>query len=150
MVLSLSHGAHCTFEITLSQAITLTLMLVCAFFSTQVQKYLAWVCNMVSLPGDCHASYASLLTSQLSQATNACLMLSYSFSPRVHSIPRGPRIFARNDIVLRTERNRFSLRAINDVITYALYAIFRATHLCHSEEQSDVRISRKGLRIQKS
>ena len=31
------------FEITLSRAITLTLLLVCAFFSTQVQKYLAWV-----------------------------------------------------------------------------------------------------------
>ena len=31
------------FEITFSQAITLTLLLVCAFFSTQVQKYLAWV-----------------------------------------------------------------------------------------------------------
>ena len=36
-----------------------------------------------ALPGDCHASYASLLTSQLSQATNACLMLSYSFPPKV-------------------------------------------------------------------
>ena len=47
------------FEITLSQAITLTLLLVCAFFSTQVQKYLAWVYNKVSLPGDCHV--ASLL-----------------------------------------------------------------------------------------
>ena len=35
--------AHCAFEITLSLAITLTLLLVCAFFSTQVQKYLAWV-----------------------------------------------------------------------------------------------------------
>ena len=46
--------AHCAFEITLSQAITLTLLLVCAFFSTQVQKYLAWVYNKVSLPGDCH------------------------------------------------------------------------------------------------
>ena len=34
---------NCTFEITLLQAITLTLLLVCAFFSTQVQKYLAWV-----------------------------------------------------------------------------------------------------------
>ena len=34
--------AHCAFEITLSLAITLTLLLVCAFFSTQVQKYLAW------------------------------------------------------------------------------------------------------------
>ena len=36
-------GAHCTFEITSLQAIMLTLLLVCAFFSTQVQKYLAWV-----------------------------------------------------------------------------------------------------------
>ncbi len=35
--------AHCTFEITLLQAIMLTLLLVCSFFSTQVQKYLAWV-----------------------------------------------------------------------------------------------------------
>ena len=44
---------------------------------------------MVSLPGD--ASYASLLTNRLSQATVGCLMLAYSFSPRVHSIPRGSR-----------------------------------------------------------
>ena len=87
---------NCTFVITLSQAIMLTLLLVCAFFSTQVQKYLAWVYNKVSLPGD--ASYASLLTNRLSQATVGCLMLAYSFSPRVHSIPRGPRIFARKDI----------------------------------------------------
>ncbi len=35
--------AHCTFEIALSGAAILTLLLVCAFFSTQVQKYLAWV-----------------------------------------------------------------------------------------------------------
>ena len=35
--------AHCTFEITLLQAIMLTLLLVCSFSSTQVQKYLAWV-----------------------------------------------------------------------------------------------------------
>ena len=41
------------------------------------------------------------------KSENACLLLVYSFSPRVHSIPWGPRIFARNDIVLRTERNRF-------------------------------------------
>ena len=34
--------AHCTFEITLLQAITLTLLLVCSF-SPKVQKYLAWV-----------------------------------------------------------------------------------------------------------
>ena len=45
-----------------------------------------------------HTSYASLLTNRLSQATVGCLMLAYSFSPRVHSIPRGPRIFARKDI----------------------------------------------------
>ena len=32
-------GAHCTFEITLSGTITLTLLLVCAF-SPKVQKYL--------------------------------------------------------------------------------------------------------------
>ena len=35
--------AHCAFEITLLQAIMLTLLLVCSFSSTQVQKYLAWV-----------------------------------------------------------------------------------------------------------
>ena len=50
-----------------------------------------------------HMSYASLLTNRLSQAAVGCLMLAYSFSPRVHSIPRGPLIYARNDIVLRTE-----------------------------------------------
>jgi len=37
----LAHGAHCTFEIALSGAAMLTLMFVCAFFSTQVQKYLS-------------------------------------------------------------------------------------------------------------
>ena len=58
----------------------------------------------VSLPGD--ASYASFLTSRLPQATIACLMLAYSFSPRVHSIPRGPLISARNDRVLRTDNNK--------------------------------------------
>ena len=36
----------------------LTLLLVCAFFSTQERKYLAWVFNAVSLPGDCHATLA--------------------------------------------------------------------------------------------
>ena len=39
----LVYASHnCTFEIALSGAAMLTLMLVCAFFSTQVQKYLAW------------------------------------------------------------------------------------------------------------
>ena len=36
------------------------------------------------------SSYASFLTNRLSQAAVGCLMLAYSFSPRVHSIPRGP------------------------------------------------------------
>ena len=36
------------------------------------------------------------------KSKNACLLLVYSFSPRVQSIPRVPRIFARNDKVLRT------------------------------------------------
>ena|GEM_PF-5176772 len=44
-------GAHCAFEITLLQAIMLILLLVCAFFSTQVQKYLAWFYNMVPFRG---------------------------------------------------------------------------------------------------
>ena len=52
----------------------------CAFLKTYGNK--------VTLPGD--ASYASLLTNRLSQATVGCLLLAYSFSPRVHSIPRGP------------------------------------------------------------
>ena len=38
-----THVAHFSFKIALSGAIMLTLLLVCSFFSTQVQKYLAWV-----------------------------------------------------------------------------------------------------------
>ena len=63
--------AHFTFEITLLQAIMLTLLLVC------------------------------------------------SFSPRVHSIPRGPRIFARND-------NFYPQRAEADIAP-AGHITFRAT-----------------------
>ncbi len=55
------YGAHCAFEIALSPAITLTLLLVSAF------------------------------------------------SPRVHSIPRGPCIFARNDIKC-VARNNFTTK----------------------------------------
>ena len=47
--------------------------------------------NKVTLPGD--ASYASLLTNRLSQATVGCLMLAYSFSPRVQKYPAGSPIF---------------------------------------------------------
>ena len=60
---------NCAVEITLLQAIMLTLLFVRAFFS---------------------ASYASFLTRQSSQATNVCLTLAYSFPQRVHSIPLGP------------------------------------------------------------
>ncbi len=80
---------NCTFEIALSGAAMLTLMLVCAFSPRKYKSILRGFCNAVSLPGD--ASYASLLTNRLSQAAVGCLMLAYSFSPRVHSIPRGPR-----------------------------------------------------------
>ena len=53
--------------------------------------YSFWFYNKVTLPGD--ASYASLLTNRLSQATIACLMLAYSFSPRVQKYPAGSPIF---------------------------------------------------------
>ena len=50
------YGANCAVEIALPLAAILTLMLVCAFFSTQVQKYLAWDYNKDTLPGDCHST----------------------------------------------------------------------------------------------
>ena len=55
-------------------------------------------------------------------------MLAYSFSPRVHSIPRGPHIFARNDRVLRTEKKKFCLLAKNGVIDlrFLFYPVQRA------------------------
>ena len=62
---------------------------VCFSSPRKCKSILRGFCNAVALPGD--ASYASLLTNRLSQATVGCLMLAYSFSPRVHSIPRGPR-----------------------------------------------------------
>ena len=74
------HVAHFAFEIALSGAIMLTLLLVCSF-SPKVQKYLLG------------SPIASLLTNRLSQATVGCLLLAYSFSPRVQSIPRGPLIY---------------------------------------------------------
>ena len=58
--------AHCTFEITLLQTIMLTLLLVCSFSSTQVQKYLAWVlyCGYPSgrLPRRCKQLLAMTLS----------------------------------------------------------------------------------------
>ena len=52
-------GAHCTFEIALSGATMLTLLLVCAFFSPRkYESILRGFYNAVSLPGDCHATLA--------------------------------------------------------------------------------------------
>ena len=42
----------------------------------------------------------------LSQVITLTLLLVCSFSPRVHSIPRGPRIFARNDIKCVTRNGK--------------------------------------------
>ena len=59
---------------------------------------------MVSLLGD--ASYASLLTNRLSQAAVGCLMLAYSFSPKVQSIFWGPhngRCFAMTEYFVRNK-----------------------------------------------
>ena len=81
------------------------------------------------------------------KSENACLLLVYSFSPWVQSIPWGPRFFARNDTVLRTEYNK-SLFTGNYLQNFRTFFILsRATHLCHCEEQRDVAISRKGNRI---
>ena len=55
--------------------------------------------NKVTLPGD--ASYASFLTSQSSQATIACLMLAYSFSPKVRKYLLGSPIFPTGTKVSR-------------------------------------------------
>ena len=70
---------NCTFEITLLQAIMLTLLLVCAFFPRKYKSILRGFYNMVPF----RTSYASFLTSQSSQATTVCLTLAYSFSPKV-------------------------------------------------------------------
>ena len=50
------YGAHCAFEIALSPAITLTLLLVCAFSPRKYKSILRGFYNKDSLPGDCHAS----------------------------------------------------------------------------------------------
>ena len=50
------YGAHCAFEIALSLAITLTLLLVSAFSPRKYKSILRGLYNKDSLPGDCHAS----------------------------------------------------------------------------------------------
>ena len=57
---------------------TLYMIAIVSFWQFDKTRYI--MC-FVSLPGD--ASYASFLTSQSPQATIACLMLAYSFSPKV-------------------------------------------------------------------
>ena len=69
--------AHCTFEITLLQAIMLTLLLVCSFSSTQVQKYLAWVLYCGVPSGRCVAHCAYEIT--LSGAIMLTLLLVCAF-----------------------------------------------------------------------
>ena len=82
----------------------LTLLLVCSFSPRKYKSILRGFYNKDSLPGD--ASYASLLTNRLSQATVGCLMFAYSFSPRVQSIPRGPRFpLAMTECVARNGKN---------------------------------------------
>ena len=57
------------------------------------------------------SSYAALLTNRLSQAAVGWLMLAYSFSQRVHSIPRGP---LYNALTASEERSkRLHLRKSN-------------------------------------
>ena len=53
-----------------------------------------------------HASYASLLTNRLSQATVGCLLLAYSFSPKVHKY-----LLGSPDLCLA--RAYFNVRHIN-------------------------------------
>ena len=49
---------NCTFEIALSLAAMLTLMLVCSFSPRKYKSILRGFYNAVSLPGDCHATLA--------------------------------------------------------------------------------------------
>ena len=72
--------AHCTFEITLSQAITLTLLLVCSF-SPKVQS-IFWgprICDSALSLSHCDKS----------------LFCEHVFPHGYKSIPRGPRFFPR-------------------------------------------------------
>jgi hypothetical protein len=86
--------AHCTFEITLSGTITLTLLLVCAF-SPKVQKYLLGSpLTDFQVLGKTQkgANYVANLAFDQTNSFHSfvCLLLVCSFSPRVLSIPRGP------------------------------------------------------------
>ena len=54
--------AHCTFEITLLQAIMLILLLVCAFSPRKYESILCGFYNAVALPGDCHVALLLAMT----------------------------------------------------------------------------------------
>ena len=60
--------------------------------------------------GRCVAHFVFGIT--LSQAITLTLLLVCAFSPRVHSIPRGPRFSARNDIKYFVRKIIFSLIAL--------------------------------------
>ena len=57
--------------------------------------------NAATNPYFVNTSYASFLTSQSPHATIACLMLAYSFSPRVQKYPAGSPIFPTGTKVSR-------------------------------------------------
>ena len=100
-------GANCAVEIALSgrQCSLLCLFAPFPHASTKVScvGFIIWFPSG-GLPRVINCAFDQ---SFHAKSENACLLLVYSFSPRVQSIPRGPRFFARNDTVLRTERTRF-------------------------------------------
>ena len=132
-------GANCAVEIALSgrQCSLLCLFAPFPHASTKVScvGFIIWFPSG-GLPRVINCAFDQ---SFHAKSENACLLLVYSFSPRVQSIPRGPRIFARNDKVLRTEGKRMKSIAKTD-------KVFVWFILCHSEElySNDVRIPRKG------
>ena len=70
---------NCAFEITLLQAIMLTLLLVCAFSPRKYKSILRGFYNAVSLPGDCHvASLLAMTEYFVRNVTRVCLPESNS------------------------------------------------------------------------
>ena len=98
--------SYASFLTSQSSQATIACLMLAYSFSPKVRKYLLGspifpTGTKVSRGGfmrcPFRTSYASFLTSQSPQATIACLMLAYSFSPKVQSIFWGPRFSARND-----------------------------------------------------
>ena len=82
-------GANCAVEIALSGRQCSLLCLFAPFSPRKYKSILRGFYNMVPF----RTSYASFLTSQSPQATIACLMLAYSFSPKVRKYLLGSPIF---------------------------------------------------------